>query len=327
VSLVAEPEARIYMRSQHHALNFESPFAIGQPVANTCPLDVTVRLAPVAPVPEEPPGPAVAQSNQPNVAGYTVYSVAGGYVFRFHRLCEFEVSADGGNVLCVPGPDCQEGYLQILMEGALTAFLLTLRGLAVLHASALQWKNDTFLIAGRSGMGKSTVAALCCAAGGKFISDDVVALAQGPNGVCCLGRGHKLRLRKQASEIADLFPSPVPHRSLTADGRLAITPERALEERNLVSAVVLPRPTRNSDKVALEALEPMPAMTHLLANARISGMVPAGMQRTLFQTVSALATQAPVIEARVPWGPPFSTEVAKELLEQLEVAALKPRHV
>jgi hypothetical protein len=213
------------------------------------------------------------------------------------------------------------------MEGAITAFLLTVRGFAVLHASALQWGNDTFLIVGQSGMGKSTVAALCCAAGGKFISDDVVALAQGPDGVFCLGRGYKLRLREQATEIADLFTSPVPPRSPTADGRLAITPERALEERHLVSAVVLPRPTRDSDKVAIKTLEPMLAMTHLLANARISGMVPVGMQRTLFQTVSALATQAPVIEANVPWGPPFSPEVAKELLEQLEVAALKPKHV
>jgi hypothetical protein len=313
------------MRSEHHGLNFESPFAIGQPTANTCPLDVTVRLAPAAPVTEEAPGPAVARSDQPNVAGYTVYSVAGGYVFRFHGLCEFEVGADGGTVRCVPGPDCREGYLPILMEGALTAFLLTLRGFAVLHASALQWGNDTFLIAGRSGMGKSTVAALCCAVGGKFISDDVVALAQGQDGVCCVGRGNKLRLRKQASEIADLFPSPVPDRSLTADGRLAITPERALEERHLVRAVVLPRPTRDSDKVAIEALGPLPAMTHLLANARISGMVPAEMQRTLFQTVSALAIQAPVIEAQVPWGPPFSTDVAEELLEQLEIAAQKPK--
>jgi hypothetical protein len=292
------------MRSQNHGLNFESPFAIGQPVANTCPPDVTVRLAPVAPVPEEPPGPAVAQSNQPNVAGYTVYSVAGGYVFRFHGLCEFELSPDGGNVLCVPGPDCQEGYLQILMEGTLTAFLLTLRGLAVLHASAVQWKNQTFLIAGRSGMGKSSMAALCCAAGGKFISDDVVALAQGPNGVSCLGLGYKLRLRKQSSEIADLLPTPGSHRSLAADGRLTITPERTLDEPHLVSAVVLPRPNRDSDKVAIKTLEPMPAMTHLVANARISGMVPVGMQRTLFQTVSALNAQAPVIEAHVPWGPP-----------------------
>jgi hypothetical protein len=296
-------------------------------MANKYPVDVTVRVGPTTQVAEEPPGPIVAQFKQPNVAGYTVYSVLTGYVFRFHGLCAFEVSADGHSVFCVPGPECAAGILQVLMEGALTAFLLTLRGLAVMHASALRWGNETFLVVGPSGMGKSTVAALCCAAGAQLIGDDVVALAEDRGGVACVGLGHKLRLRPQARQIADLFPPPRPVRMLTADGRLAITPPNAAQERNVVSAVVLPRPSRNSNEVVTRMLEPVDALLELLANARVGGMVPTDMQRTLFQTVSTLATRVPVIEARLPWGPPFATEVAEELLEQVRALAVGPKHV
>jgi hypothetical protein len=61
-------------------------------------------------------------------------------------------------------------------------------------------------------------------------------------------------------------------------------------------------------------------MLTLLANARIPGMVPAAMQKDYFETVAALATSVPVLEARVPWGPPFDAEVARELLAQTAAA-------
>ena len=310
----------VLVSSRHLGLNFEAPFTIGDRVEGAQRVDVTVTVGPSRPLSDDEPGPIVAQLKPLGTAGYTVYSTSGSYVFRFHGMCEFEVSEDGRRVTCLPGPKCTDGLVQILMAGTMAAWLLTLRGLAVLHASVVRSGDATFLVAGHSGRGKSTVAALCCAAGAELVADDVAALRVDPTGVACIGLGGELRLRPQAFGIADLFSPALPEGRRTDDGRLAIRPPRAQSEHNLVSAVLFPRPVRDSSEVVTRRLEPAKAVLMLLANARIAGMVPATMQRGYFETVAALAASVPVLEARVPWGPPFATEVARELLAQTAAA-------
>ena len=316
----ARPASPVVVGSRHLGLNFVAPFVIGDPVTGTPQVDVTVSVGPARPLPCDEPGPIVAELKPLASAGYTVYSVSGTYVFRFHGMCQFEVSEDGHSVRCLPGPSCTDGLVQILMAGTIAAWLLTLRGFAVLHASAVRSGDATLLVAGHSGRGKSTVAALCCAAGTELVADDVAALQLGPSGVACRGLGRELRLRPQAFEIADLFSPALPEGRPTDDGRLAIRPPGAQSEHNLVSAVLFPRPVRDSSQVVTRRLDPAKAVLTLLANARIAGMVPAAMQRAYFETVAALAASVPVLEARVPWGPPFATKVARELLAQTATA-------
>jgi hypothetical protein len=303
-----------WLASRHLGLNFVGPFALGDPLPPGSPVDVTVSIEPSRPVPHDPPGPTLAGMVVRGEEMYTLYSVGDGYVFRFHGLCEFHVSKEGSAVRCYPGPRIDDDFLHVLMGGAVAALLVALRGRAVLHASAVTTGDETIVFTGPSGMGKTTAAALSCAAGARFISDDVVSLEDGPDGIACVGLGSELRLREQAMDIADLFPPPPLERRITADGRLAVKPPRQKQERNLVSAVVLPRPVRGPEHVTVSRVPPMQAVTALLGNARIPEMVPPDWQRTHFQMVANLAAGVPVLEARVPWGPPFSTAVAGELL-------------
>lgn len=313
------------VQSRHLGMNFEAPFTVGRAVpAHTLSpgyeADVVVKVARTAPPAEEEPGPIVAQLKPTNTAGYTVYSVPGGYLFRFPRACDFRVDADGRNVVCLPAPTCPDGLLPILLAGTIAAWLLTLRGHAVLHASAVRWGGATMLIAGRSGLGKSTVAALCCAAGAQLVADDVAALQGEREGVACTGLGSELRLRRPAFGIADLFSPPLVG-SLTTDGRLAIRPSSAEQETNLISAVLFPRPRRDSSEVVTRSVDAGQALLLLLANARIAAMVQPTLQKTYFETVSALVSAVPVMEAWVPWGPPFAVEAAREVLAQAVSAA------
>ena len=306
--------ADTWVASRHLGLNFVGPFALGDPLPDGSPVDVTVSVEPSRPVAQEPPGPALAGMVVQGEEMYTLYSVGAGYVFRFHGLCEFHVSNDGSAVRCYPGPRVDDGFIHVLMGGAIAALLVALRGRAVLHASAVTSGYDTIVFTGPSGLGKTTAAALCCAAGARFISDDVVSLEDGPGGVACVGLGSELRLREQAMGIADLFPPPPLECRMTADGRMAVKPPRPEQERNVVSAVVLPRPVRGPEHVTVRRLRPSESVAALLSNARIPDMVPPDWQRTHFQMVANLAAGVPVLEARVPWGPPFSTAVAAELL-------------
>ena len=306
---------------RHQGLNFEAPFAVGDEVASGSVADVVVRVDSTKSVGTGSPGPVVAELRERDRSVYTVYETAGDYLVRFHGTCEFWVSRDATQVRCEPGPRCADGMVPVLMVGTVTAVLLTLRGYAVLHASAVRWNDQTVLLAGPSGKGKTTVAALCCAAGAEFVTDDVVTLVTVGGEVACLGLGSELRLRGTAAGIADLFPPPGPPSRRTADNRLAIRPDRASTELNVISAVVLPQPARGIDRASIRALVPSAAAVQLLANSRIPAMVPLSMQKPFFEAVADLAGAVPVMEARVPWGPPFTTAVVLDLLDRLTGAS------
>lgn len=310
-----------WVASRHLGLNFIGPFALGDPSPIGSPADVTVTVEPSRPVAQDSPGPTLAAMVAQGEEIYTLYSAGNGYVFRFHGLCEFRVSEDGSAVRCFPGPTMNEGFLHVLLTGAITALLVALRGHAVLHASAITYGHHTIVFAGPSGMGKTTAAALCCAAGARFISDDVVSLEGERGGIACVGLGSELRLRQQAMGIAELFPPPPLERRTTADGRLAIRPPRPRQEHNLISAVVLPLPVRGPEHVTVRRLLPAQGVAALLANARIPGMVPPDWQRTHFEATANLVARVPVLEATVPWGPPFTATVASELLSLTTHAA------
>ena len=150
----------------------------------------------------------------------------------------------------------------------MASLVLTLRGRAVLQGSTVSWRGLTVAFAGGSGKGKTTLAALCCAAGARLVGDGVVPLVHPTegSGAVCSGLGHELRLRPAAREVADLFLAPGPPRRTTADGRLALRPEVAVEEENLLSVLVIPQQSRSSGAVRLRRLGPTEAVAQLLAN-------------------------------------------------------------
>jgi hypothetical protein len=312
------------LSSRHLGLNFLAPFSLAGAPAAGPDVDVTVAVEGARPVPSDSPGPVLAEWAIGGTKMYTLYETGTGKVFRVHGLCEFNLSHDASTVRCYPGPNCDEGLLHVLMAGTVAALLHVLRGRAVLHASAVRHGKETFLFTGPSGTGKTTVAALCCAAGALLVSDDVVVLAPGPSGVACLGLGQELRLREQAHEIAGLFGPPPLQQRVTADGRLAVQPPRAQQERNPVALVALPRPVRGPKHVEARQLGPSRAVAALVGNARILGLVAPALQRAHFEAVAQLVAKVPVIEVAVPWGPPFELATAQQLLSVLKEEARRP---
>ena len=314
-------------RWRHHGLSFESPLPIGRSVREGTPADLHVRVGAVRPVPQEAPGPLVAQLVHPRGPGYAVYALERGYVFRFHGLCDFELTADGHLVTCRPGPECSDGLLQVLLAGAVTALIHTLRGRAVLHASAVNLDGVTVAVTGRSGAGKSTVAAMLCSAGARLVADDVLVLDRDAEGAWSTGVTHEIRLRPLATPVTELFSPPLPEPRSTADGRVAIAPPLATSEDQPISVVLLPRPAQGATGVSLEPVDPLTAFVRLAANARIPGLVSSPLARTYFETASLLAATTPVAMAHIPLGPPFTAATAVTLLEQAVTLARERRRL
>jgi hypothetical protein len=301
---------------RHQGLNFDAPFAMGTPVnAAGALVDVLVEVA-------DPklPGSGVLEppwAEQGDDAPNSLYSTGDGYVIRIRGLCHFLVNKDATYVTCKPEPDADLGWLPLFMVGTVTSMLLTVRGCAVLHGSAVRWGEGTVLFIGPTGQGKTTMAALACAAGAEFVTDDVAPLVRAPDGTACWGLSQELRLRESAGELLSMLPLRGPTRQ-TKDGRLAARPRQPRSELNRVSAVVLPRPVERATHLATRRLTPAAAVAQLLANARSPACLSVtATESAYFRSVSELAARVPVVEAFVPWGPPYPVRLVAQLLDEL----------
>ncbi len=117
-----------------------------------------------------------------------------GYLLRFPEFADFEVSADGQDVTCVPAPDIPEGALRHLYLNQVLPLALSRQGKLVFHASAVDIGHAAIAFAGDSGRGKSTLAAAFAIAGHGFLTDDGLVLEQGQQDCLVLPSHPSIRL-------------------------------------------------------------------------------------------------------------------------------------
>jgi hypothetical protein len=241
---------------------------------------------------------------------YRAASTDHGFVIRFRDLADFVITADLSTVRVRRDPSANEGLCSVLAAGTVMAFLLTLRGVTVLHASAVAVDGRALAFVGPSGRGKSTLAALLCLDGAGLITDDVLAIDPGPP-VTGIGGATELRLREAAASLADVRGDLA--KRVTADQRTAVTLERSAHERLPLAAIVVPAPSRTARKVDVTRLSPSTALLSLLSSPRIHGWRRSDVLSRDFDTQSEIVNQVPVYAATIPWGPPFDASVAREL--------------
>jgi hypothetical protein len=262
-----------------------------------------------------PPGEPLAELVIGGRRLYTAIASPESYVVRFHGACDAVISADLTDVECRADPNFDLDLVPVLLVGTIAAFLLALGGRYVLHGSAVEAAAGALAIVGPSGVGKSTVAALCCAAGARLLSDDVLPLDLIDPPVL-VGGWPELRLRPGASSVVDLYPIR-PATRATPDGRLAVRSREDVPDRARVAAVVVPRPSRSAPEVVVARVRPLDAVFLLLASDRIEHWLHPGQQRRSFEAAAQLARAVPVFTADIPWGPPFDPAVGQALLARL----------
>ena len=111
----------------------------------------------------------------PNGALWTYfYRCDAGYLLRFPRLADFEVSSDGSQVQAWPAPGVTTGTVEHLHLNQVLPLALSRQGKLMLHGSAVDVDGQGVAFVGVSGRGKSTLAASFATAGRRFLSDDDV---------------------------------------------------------------------------------------------------------------------------------------------------------
>lgn len=303
---------------RHLGLDFETERPIGAPSLGSCAPDVIVHEGASA-TEGSLQGVEIAADRHLGVDYYSIFYHAERYTLRVHTLCDFMISRDGSTVECRPVAGTDPDVVSVLLSGTVTAFLWMLRGRAVLHGSAVLQGSTAVALLGQSGSGKSTVAALCCAAGAKVLSDDLVVLETSRDAVWCLGGATELRLRPGMRSVTNLWPVKPAERE-TGDGRTAISAPSTNDPadgrlRLGVAALLCPSP--EAAEVRLNRLHGTDAVFALMAQSRVTGLCDIGFNADLLAATAAVARHVAVVAIEVPWRPPFSLDLAGQLLDTL----------
>lgn len=292
------------------AIRSELPLHQHRPLPVSTPVDVDIVLGHPVPRDDDRPTGRVVLHLDVDRQYYTAVEDCDGYLLRFYDTCDVRVDASLCRASVHPFPGADPGILAVLAGGTVLAFILAMRGEAVLHASAAEVGDEAIAFVGASGMGKSTSATLLCADGAKLVTDDLLRLdLSRPRPTCSLG-ATELRLRKSASELSERFAT-TPARRTTGDARDAIAAEPSTTEDLPLRAIVVPVPDREGlGEAVIERRDPLEAFLLLSRFPRLLGWEDGAVMRRQFQQLGDILDAVPVFFARLPWGPPFPDGLA-----------------
>lgn len=168
---------------------------------------------------------------------------ADGVRLRWEDVVSFDTYGSD-RVQWYPGPQWQ-GQMPQPFFSTLTALILAWRGMLPIHGSAVELNGRGYLICGRSGTGKSTLAAGLIAQGARLISDDLTAvmpavMPAANDGGLVMARGRpSIRL---FSETANYFHPLLPgsRQPEPRDRKMLIWPPMVPHDQTVpLSAIVL----------------------------------------------------------------------------------------
>jgi hypothetical protein len=283
-------------------------------------VDLTIEMGEArAPTFGRPSADVIAELITDGYPRYAIYRVRDGYVCRITSVGDFVIDADLSKVTCHPFVGGRTDVIPIVTTGTIMAFILAMGGRCVLHGSAVERGGNALAFVGASGQGKSTMAALFCAAGASLVTDDVLPLefelvAGEADAVHCLRSSNEIRLREKSASLADRFDQRTGVR-VTADERFAVEPLASALARSPLTAVVLPRPDREHSEISARVLPPGEASFWLNRCQRIEGWQDRDHLRRQFVDMGRVAASVPVYEVSIPWGPPFAHDLTERVLD------------
>jgi len=121
-----------------------------------------------------------------------------GYLLEFSRLAQFFIDDSGNEILYSPHPGVPEHSVRHLILDTVIAFALSLRGFAVLHASAVVTPFGACAFAASSGIGKSTLAASFQPFGYPTLTDDCLLLESDGRAIYGIPSYPSARLREDS---------------------------------------------------------------------------------------------------------------------------------
>ncbi len=277
------------------------------PASADGPIDLELRLA----EPCEQRSPAagrVLAEFDPGGGGYVLTDEGSSRLFRVWGVCD--VVVHGAVATVHPHPRAPRDLVAIVLAGPVLGGLAALGGEFLLHASAVERDGVALAIAGGTGAGKTTLAGLLVARGGRLVTDDVLGVrfdGAAPRGL--LGT-RTLRLREGAWN--EWIATEIGRFETTADQRIGVRAPHA-SARPVLGAVVVPSVTDSATRPSLRRLAHAEALRRLLGSMHVIGWRDERPIRTWFAGIARVARELPVYAAELPATPP-SADAIVELL-------------
>ena len=233
-----------------------------------------------------------------------IWKLDGGahYRLRYSDGTEFVVDEKGRELWAVWPEGLNAEYVMPYLLGQVMGFVLLLRGVPALHASAIAVDGQAVAILGPQESGKSTTAALLARAGYRVLADDLAALDEGARGFF-VRPGHP-RLKLWSDSVHALFGrgDALPQVPMGWDKRyldLAEEGSRFQEEPLRLAAIyVLGDRLDHPSRPLVAALSPNAATMALVANAYASVWLDRTLRAQQFAWLRRLAAHVPVREVR-----------------------------
>lgn len=230
-------------------------------------------------------------------------SPGGYYQLRYRDGTEFFLDPSGSRVWGQAPEGATPEDLAIYLLGPVLGFLLRLRGITCLHASAVMVDNSALAFLGPPGAGKSTLAAAMTQMGYMSISDDVVPLREKGNVFLAISGIPRLCLWPAA--VAHLYGSPealprlIPENSLDPgwDKRwldLSRVRPQSFPPSPPLGAVYCLGDRQAEADFRVEPLSPGTGLMTLVANAYRSELLDKDLRAQEFATLARLVTQVPL---------------------------------
>lgn len=244
---------------------------------------------------------------------------ADGYLLRFPELCDFILDTGQRLIQVVPHDELDEYTIEhLLVDQVLPRFLANENKL-LLHACAVNITGRTVLFLGKSGWGKSTLAALFHKNGFMLYSDDCVLLE--PDGVQwqAIATYPSLRLYEDSIEsifLGDSSLSPVSEYS--DKQRMALTIDRDQIVPPVHAMYFMTNPETVTGDIRIEKMRPANTCIELIERSFRLDLANRAQSRQLMTSAAALTQSVPAYRLSYPHDFENNARLLERLLQHIQ---------
>ena len=263
--------------------------------------------------------------NEVGQPALVIWLLADGSFYRLHyeENIDYILSADGARLWIRWSKSVTESDIISYLLGPVMGFVLRVRGVVCLHASAVVINRSAAIFVGDAFAGKSTIAMAMGRLGYPIISDDIVPIYEN-EGVTYAQSGYpRVRLRQASCRmLSDINPAlpPLPkgeaqkrlHFDLTTDGY-------QFQPDPLPVGALYLLANRNEDPRApqVKSLSPLDGLMGLVANTYVSRFLNSAMRAQELQELSQLVNRVGVRKVHPHQEPSRLAMLCKTILEDI----------
>jgi hypothetical protein len=226
-----------------------------------------------------------------------------GYLLHFNRLADFFIDQSGSEVVYAPHLGVPAHSIRHLFLDSVMALVLSIRGHAVFHASAIVTPYGTCAFGAPSGTGKSTLAASFQSTGYQTLTDDCLVIEAEGETVYGIPSYPGARFRADSLSLLGAKTGTTTSVAHYNSKRRSDVGQFATERHVLAAFYCLQRPCGDAEKISEPDIETLSGHDGFLAAVRYLFCIDPRDPQTLvhqFKLLENLLAHVPIARLSIP---------------------------